>query len=345
MEVIYNILMAGFVASAVRLIKFRPTPGVAALAALGVGFGGSILAALLGGDIFGVMRNCAYAVFVWVPVVLSAAAWLLRTRRGWAIAAGAVVVVLCATAVSAFLVEPHRLEERTVRIESSKVKAPLKIALLADLQTDSIGEYERDVVRRMMAAKPDLILHAGDYLQIYGKGRAEQVAKMRELFKDVTAPLGIYAVQGNVDPDDWTTLFESGVTCMHRTESVVTGKIRITGLSLKDSFEASTHPVERDDGRFHIVMGHAPDFALANPPADLIVAGHTHGGQVQLPFIGPLITLSDVPRSWAHGVTSFPDGRTLVVSRGVGMERGHAPRLRFLCRPELVYIEVVPTGR
>jgi hypothetical protein len=94
--------------------------------------------------------------------------------------------------------------------------------------------------------------------------------------------------------------------------------------------------------RFHIVLGHSPNFALGRVDADLLVAGHTHGGQVRLPWIGPLMTLSAVPRAWAAGTTRLDSGRTLVVSRGVGMERGDAPRLRFLCRPEIVIVEIVP---
>jgi predicted MPP superfamily phosphohydrolase len=76
--------------------------------------------------------------------------------------------------------------------------------------------------------------------------------------------------------------------------------------------------------------------------ADLLIAGHTHGGQVRLPGIGPLITLSRVRRSWAAGLTDIGRGRQLLVSRGIGMERGRAPRLRFLCRPELVVLELAP---
>ncbi|HTE06996.1 MAG TPA: metallophosphoesterase, partial [Planctomycetota bacterium] len=68
---------------------------------------------------------------------------------------------------------------------------------------------------------------------------------------------------------------------------------------------------------------------------DLVVAGHTHGGQVRLPWIGPLITLTAVPRAVAGGGLHELNGTPLYVSRGVGHEQGDAPRVRFLCPPEI----------
>jgi hypothetical protein len=56
--------------------------------------------------------------------------------------------------------------------------------------------------------------------------------------------------------------------------------------------------------------------------------------------VGALMTLSRIPRRWAAGLTELPGGRWLLVSRGTGMERGNAPRLRFLCRPDLVVIDL-----
>jgi hypothetical protein len=157
----------------------------------------------------------------------------------------------------------------------------------------------------------------------------------------VGASLGAHAVQGNAEGPNWPELFEGlPVTVYPRSETVVRGELAITGLSFDDSFDRTLEvkPVDR----FHIVFGHGPDYSLGRVEADLLVAGHTHGGQVRLPLIGPLITLSQVPRSQAAGVTVLDGGRTLVVSRGIGMERGHAPRLRFLCRPEIVVIELEP---
>ena len=89
-----------------------------------------------------------------------------------------------------------------------------------------------------------------------------------------------------------------------------------------------------------LLLAHRPDVGLTlpgRPRTDLVVAGHTHGGQVRLPLIGPPMILSDVPREVAAGgLHNLGEGRRVYVSRGVGVEHGgHAPRLRFLSPPEI----------
>lgn len=297
------------------------------------------------GDDFGILRLFAYGVFLHGAIVLIGLMIILsRSYKKVAMACGIAVVFLELIGVDAFFIEPYWLEVSHVRIPTPKLERPLKIVVLADFQTDVIGNYERKVLRRIMEEKADMILLAGDYIQESNRARRKKLREeLRAFLREVgfSAPLGIYAVEGNTDTADWPEIFQGfPVTVMRNTRTMELADFRITGLSMEDSRNPSLQIPE--SGPFHIIFGHYPDFALGHVRADLFIAGHTHGGQVRLPFLGPVITLSRVPRKWAAGVTDLGNGRTLIVSRGTGMERDNAPRLRFLCRPELVVVELMP---
>ena len=305
----------------------------------------ALLAHSLGDRGFGSLRLLAYGWFGYVPVMLATAMISLARRQPRAaMVFAAIFVVLEAITVDAFLIEPHWLEVQRVRLVSSKIHKPVTIAVLADLQTDEIGPYERAAFKRLMAARPDIILLAGDYIQEFDNAERQRLHReLRVALQEIGfgARMGAYAVRGNVDSDGWRVSFENtNVTCTNSTSTFDLGELSLTALALEDSFSPHVQ-IDKSD-RFHIVFGHCPNFALGQIEADLLVAGHTHGGQVRLPLIGPLVTFSRVPRGWAAGVSQLGEGKTLIVSRGIGMERGPAPRLRFLCRPELVFIELVP---
>jgi uncharacterized protein len=324
---------------------------LAVTAAGGVGIALAVLLSLksVGHIDFLTLTLCAWLGFGHMPLVLAGtAAAFWRSARPVALAFAGLAVCMVGIGVDAFLVEPYRLQVDTFTITSPKVSQPTRILVIADLQTDVVGPYERMALQRAMDQRPDLILMAGDYLQ-QNPLRPELVSDFRALLGEVglSAPLGVYAVQGDVEHADWPELFRDlPVTAIETAETRKVAGLSITGLPLRESRmagPADLAPLIPSTDDFHIVLAHAPDFALGYVPADLLVAGHTHGGQVQLPFVGPLITFSHVPRAWAAGGLTALDGdRALIVSRGVGMERGTAPRLRFLCPPQLVVIDLKP---
>ncbi|MCA8959931.1 MAG: metallophosphoesterase [Planctomycetes bacterium] len=345
---IHHVVLGVLLLMGLVVVARRGTPRVV----LGVALFGSVAvvasATVLGEDGFGRLRLLAHGVFVQGSIYSLVGAGLVW-RRSKALAVVGIIVGLSiiAVAIDAFVIEPRWLEVTEYRVETDALDAPLRIVVLSDIQTDRIGEYEETVLRAALAAEPDLILLPGDFVQMVDPDSYEGLStQMRELFRRVglRAPLGVFAVEGNVDHPGWTMIFDGlGVTCFERSGEVELDRLRITGLSLSESHALHRSIRSEDDDRFHIVVGHYPDFALGDVEADLLVAGHTHGGQVQFPGFGPPITLSRVPRSWAAGgCFEVPGKGTLVVSRGIGVERGNAPRLRFLCRPELVVIDVVP---
>jgi hypothetical protein len=271
---------------------------------------------------------------------------LAVAARGWRrIGALLVAGLLWGGAFYAFRIEPFSLEVNRHRVPSAELSGALRIVVLADLQTEAIGDYELGVLRRVAALRPDLVIFPGDHLHLGTRAEyLEQARRFRDAWRRVGLEprLGGVAVGGDVDPPElWERMFEGlPVRTLRSTRTVRLGELSVTGLSLSDSGNPALQ-VPAAPG-FHVVVGHRPDFALGPVRGDLLLAGHTHGGQVRLPGVGPLVTASRVPRSWAAGRTALADDRTLIVSRGIGMERGYAPQLRFLCRPELVVVDVEP---
>lgn len=89
-------------------------------------------------------------------------------------------------------------------------------------------------------------------------------------------------------------------------------------------------------GEVNILLSHTPDtFELKNLKADIVLAGHTHGGQICIPFIGPIWVPSRYGTKYASGLF-YEDGRYMYVSRGLG----EVIPLRFNCKRELVILEL-----
>lgn len=299
------------------------------------------------GVVFAIAQGLTWWACVHVPVGLVGWAFLARAparHRGGAVC---VAVVFASVGAYATMVEPFDLEVSHVVIPSREGR--MRIALLADIQTDDVGEFEQRVVDAVIAEKPDLVLFAGDYVQVADNDAyVRQTAALAAIIGQLHAPLGAFAVRGDVDGDAWElALADSGVTVVEESTTIELAQADgrpfwLTSLSVDDS-RSATPPIPAREG-LHIVLGHAPDYALgaAGATPDLMLAGHTHGGQIQIPGFGPIVTLTSVPRAWASGVSEMAWGGRLIVSRGIGMERLEAPRIRLFCRPEIVIIDLGP---
>ena len=259
----------------------------------------------------------------------------------------AIYLALCADAL---LIEPTALEVRHHTIETDKITKPIKILFLSDFQTDVIGKYERRTLLLAKEQQADLILWGGDYIQV--KTEAEERKLLIEFNKllreiDLDAPLGVYAVKGNQEISRWydwkRSFYRTKIMPVEKTKTVDVGEIRLTLLEMYLSFSKHRITDRNRNGKFRIILGHSPRYALREQDADLLLAGHTHGGQIWIPGFGPLITMTPgLPRRWASGLTELPNGSRLLVTNGTGMERGRAPRVRLFCRPDMRVIHLVP---
>ncbi len=342
-DLAFHSLMLLLLGWLIRLNLTGPRSVLFSLSLFGaVGFGLAVALA----NSFSTLRLLTYLTFLHLPAALCFLGHRRLSPGGWRFALSWLAPgVLITCGIWAHWIEPLQLQVTTVTLKSPKITLPLRIAIVADLQTEGIGNYERSAIRRIMVQQPDIILFTGDYLQVSAIDLPRVTDEFREMLKQegLSAPHGIYAVRGDVERDAWARQFaELPIKTFEHTTTFHVGELALTALSAVDSrFGLKTLP---STDRFHVVFGHAPDFALGDLSADLQIAGHTHGGQVRLPFFGPILTLSRVPRAWAAGVTDLGLGRTLIVSRGIGMERGPAPRLRFLCRPEIVIVHLRPAA-
>lgn len=269
------------------------------------------------------MRSCSRGS---APSTMATAAPESRRRKWRRIALGVIAFGL-ALLVYAFAIEPGRLQVVTTPI--AWPHGELRIAVLADLHVGAPHiDLERldDVVVETNATDPDIIVIVGD-LVIHGVAFGEFVEPepIAAGLGKLRARYGVYAVLGN---HDWwydgarvtKALVDAGITVLE-DQAVRTGAdVWIAGIGDKwtrpANVEAALAAVT-DDAPV-VAITHNPDlFPQIDARASLTIAGHTHGGQVDVPLYGPPIVPSDFGQRYAEGLV-IEDGRRLFVSAGIG---------------------------
>ena len=304
---------------------------------------------------FGVMHVLWLDLVVALPAAALLFLVLAGRRAGLPLRLVAFAALLLApVGAYASLIEPERLQLERAALSLAPQRAgerPLRIGLLSDLQCEEVGAHEREAVERLMAERPDVILLAGDFHQGSPEKLRAELPRLQRLLDGLEAPGGVFAVQG-----DGETITEArrimGPTDVRLLENEIARvrvgdrRVAIAGVKL-DYWNLQALRVQKRLERaagardVRLLLAHRPDAVLNLRPRtriDLTLAGHTHGGQVQLPGIGPLTTLSEVPPEVGAGGLHSLAGRRIYISRGVGVERGQAPRLRLGAVPEVSLI-------
>lgn len=317
----------------------------------------------LGFNFFGLMHALHLVLAAALP--LAAAALLaFRVRGRLHMSASAVIMLVVAAIVPpalaayAQLIETRRLQVETATLEVPPQRAgaaPLRIGILADLQTDRISEFEQRAVDALLEQSPDLILIPGDLFQGWPRQFQQTLPDFKALLQRLHAPAGVYFVEGDCERQPWLELLLEGSSIQTLRNQIIAihlhdRTITIGGTQLDPHAAGTVSTIQRLDSQpgkddLRILVSHRPDVLFhlpADSRIDLVVAGHTHGGQVQLPGFGPPITLSQVDRQICAGGLHEHRGNTIYVSRGLGHERGQAPRLRFMCPPEVTLLTIQP---
>ena len=302
------------------------------------------------------MSQFLFGEMILLAFVVALMHWKV-TRRGRAITLVVAGLALFAVYIDAYHVEPRMLRVRLHAVDRAGGVAAgartIRILHVTDIQTPAIGAHEERALRIGLAQRPDLIVMTGDYVQDELGRPTEERAKhdLRALMARIgfEAPLGVFATEGDAGLPCRNVFEGTAVRCLVDESAEVplpdTGALILTGLSgrrgrVRDPAWLARLMGQGPQGDHRIFISHAPDFVDAMPrPVDLILAGHTHGGQVVIPLLGPPRTASRLPRRYAGGLNDYR-GIPLHVSRGVGMERGFAPPVRFLCPPEICVLDV-----
>lgn len=270
----------------------------------------------------------------------------------------ALLSVLAVVAVILLIAADSRLVVRTYTIETEKIDAPIRIALITDLHSCSFGENQKELVEAIEDQSPDILLLGGDIFD-----DVQDNTNSVLFLSAVSGKYPCYYVTGNheywsTDEDfasDMRTLKRYGITILTGTYETLTVNnqiINICGVNDPDAFMINKNAASvkeqldsvnkaTQNGRYTILLSHRPEYfkVYARYDFDLVLCGHAHGGQWRIPML-----LNGI---YAPNQGLFPEyagGRydagntTMIVSRGLARETTRIPRI--FNRPELVIVEI-----
>ncbi len=252
-------------------------------------------------------------------------------------------------------IEPRWLvvRQETVDLSPTPTKS-FRVAIVSDVQAGRYkgARYLQKMVDRIVYTKPDAIFLLGDFVSY----DAEQATAFSP-FKNITATIPTYGILGNHDyqlgspkypanietADHIVTILESyGVKMLRNRGAQISDGLYLAGLeevwTQKANLAAALN-ARPDNGRT-ILLVHNPDYIKMlskQQNIDLVLSGHTHGGQIRLPFLGSVSPIpNDLGRAYDKGWFTY-QGQRLFVTSGAG-ESG--PRARLFNPPEIVLLTI-----
>lgn len=285
--------------------------------------------------------------------------------KAYGLIAAAVAMAALALLLYAYFVEPKRLVVNRSTIEIANLDASfegLKIVAISDLHCGSnavTAVMLRAVVADANSQDPDIVVLLGDFVSEYNGGTELRMplAVMAENIRGLHARYGVYAVMGN--HDDWynnakvkASIESAGYRVLEdqiATVEVNGSTLRLLGLrdhlrisSWKAFSDEIRGLIAADGGKGNIIaLEHSPDVLpmitgdlSISPDLRLILAGHTHGGQVWLPVLGRPIVPSSYGQKYAYGHI-YDNGVDMFVTSGVGTS---ILPFRFMVPPEIAVL-------
>lgn len=280
----------------------------------------------------------------------------LKTKKinHWRILKKLFLILLGFLLLWGFYIEPNMLQVKTLNFHNENLKG-LKIAFVSDFH---IKKHQKNrltnIVKKIKAQNPDLILSTGDFVSGHLEKQSLGIEDITHELSKLKPKYGFYTTLGN---HDWWQNGEKIEQVLSKNGIVVLGnqntfiKINKTKLYIAGIEDMETRNIDitkalKNTKSPTILLSHSPDvFPIItneqNSPLtksiDLVLAGHTHGGQVKLPLFGALIVPSSYGQKYAEGLI-VEKGKTMFVTKGIGTS---ILPVRFNCIPEIVVINFI----
>lgn len=241
-------------------------------------------------------------------------------------------------------VEPHILTQTIYTLKNEQLKG-LKIVYISDIHAAPYHHwFLKHIVKSVNQLKPDIILLGGDFVKGHKEKSSMDMNKIALTLNQLNSPLGIYAVLGNHDgyinsekmsqaltQNDIMVLSNKNKLIQYKNNTFYIAGIEdmLTGdPDIQKAIPNSNLPI--------ILLSHTPDmFPQVPSTVFLTLSGHTHGGQIKMPFWGAVLIPSIYGTQYAEGLIK-ENGKNLIVSRGIGTS---ILPIRFNCFPEIVIIK------
>ncbi|MBN1609717.1 MAG: metallophosphoesterase [Polyangiaceae bacterium] len=256
--------------------------------------------------------------------------------------------VLCVGALGCMawsFCEPYYPEVTRVVLESPKLTAPIRLVQISDLHSDPKARLEERLPGIIRELHPDLVMVTGD-----GINSAGGLGSFRACMRQIAGICPTFGVRGNWEVWWFSDIDVYAGTGVHKLEGravpvrVRDQEIWISGVAVDHEWQADAMLKRVPKHRFSVFLHHFPCEwrTAARGGSDLHLAGDTHSGQIVLPGLGPLIRITRRDGEYYAAGLHRHGSMYSYVNRGIGMEGGAVPRVRFNCRPEIALFELGP---
>lgn len=244
-----------------------------------------------------------------------------------------------------------KIEVREYRITNKKVPNSLnglKIVHFSDLHYGStmFNENVKEINKMINIRKPDIVIFTGDLIYKDYKFKPKEQEKLIKYLKNIDASLGKYAILGDQDNESVATIFNQSDFTILRNEYELIYKnnndaILLIGLTSKNQDIEKAYSYFKEENHnsniYTITLVHKPDTTdeIINHPTDLILSGHSHNGNIRIPFINYPLYKYDGAMKYNQEYYKINNTK-LYISSGLGTTNG----FRLFCRPSINFYRI-----